>query len=256
MSDEEQPKDNIIAFPQVRRAAPAEPPPELNTDLSQVEASDTQDGLDAFERAVRQAVSDKLGSSTPRGADELVAQVFSALTGRDEQSALEEVRARLDEENNGKIIDFNSFREAREREAQDASARVKVALKEGFQQLMTSIAARAPQGAGGEIKLDAQFLKQHGNAILSNLFANLATALGQSVHAPKAGGTQSSDEAIKTTDDDALQPAQAPADAPVVTPQDTNGASATPVQVKLDLGSLLGAFFRKMTKVPPGSSET
>ena len=152
--------------------------------------------LDVFERAIRQAVEEKLGNDVPsfppRGADELVAQVFSALSGKDGKSALAEVRARLAEQNagllappsadgaddvGGSVIDLAARREARKQATADQTSRLGGAVKDGFQKFMTDLAVR--ENLTGEIHLDGAFLRQHGPQMLGSLFQTLAAAFMQ-----------------------------------------------------------------------------
>jgi len=191
--------------------------------------------LDAFERAVRNAVFDKLGGaagSRPGGADELLAQVFSALTGKDAKSALEEVRQRLAEPasaehatGEGDVIDLGAVRDARHKASLESAQKIGGALKDSFLQFLGNLAQRP--GISGEITLDAAFFRQHGSSLLGNLFQGLAAALIQQAQ-PAPGA---SDEAPAGT-----TPTQAP--------------PARSVSVKLDLGSILAGLFRRRDTPP------
>ncbi len=267
--------NNVIAFPGTLRPAPVEPAaePEFPT-VDEVMPLEEESGmtLDAFERAVRNAVADKLGDdvpgSPPRGADELVAQVFSALTGKDAKSALSEVRARLaepsafvDTRGDASVIDLSAVREARQKQSLEAASKLGGALKDTFAQFLGNLAQRP--GQSGEITLDANFFKQHGPSLLGNIFQSLASAFMQQARQGAQPETASSPEAAapasppptaatqtpqstQTTDTTATaQPASG--DAPAATPPPGN----PPVQVKLDLGSLLSGLFRRMVTKPP-----
>lgn len=281
--------DNVIAFPKPKLAASdktdtaeaSEPMAgESNADEAEasaeapVAAEPTDDTeaptmtLDAFERAVRAAVRDKLGdepSSPPRGADELVAQVFSALTGKDARSALAEVRSRLSEPlgggeaggdqsagENADVIDLAAIREARQKQSIEASSLVGHAIKDTLSGFISTIAQR--QGHTGEVTLDANFFKQHGPTLLGNLFQSLAASFMQqargnlgvaSPQAPPAPTEASPQEPTTATTPSEpatsdTQPAPSPT-SPGPQPQATQ-----PVQVRLDIGSLLSGLFKRL----------
>lgn len=281
--------DNVIAFPKPKLAASdktgtaeaSEPMAgESNADEADasaetpVAAEPTDDTeaptmtLDAFERAVRAAVRDKLGdepSSPPRGADELVAQVFSALTGKDARSALAEVRSRLSEPlgggeaggdqsagENADVIDLAAIREARQKQSIEASSLVGHAIKDTLSGFISTIAQR--QGHTGEVTLDANFFKQHGPTLLGNLFQSLAASFMQqargnlgvaSPQAPPAPTEASPQEPTTATPPSEpatsdTQPAPSPT-SPGPQPQATQ-----PVQVRLDIGSLLSGLFKRL----------
>jgi len=260
--------NNVIAFPGTTRQPPTQPvaKPELPTvdETDEIVPLEEESGmtLDAFERAVRNAVADKLGDdvpgSPPRGADELVAQVFSALTGKDAKSALSEVRARLAEPNafvdtrgDASVIDLSAVREARQKQSLEAASKLGGALKDTFSQFLVNLAQKP--GQSGQITLDAGFFKQHGPSLLGSIFQNLASAFMQQARQgmqPEAGtspeapapATANPTEAPPNTATAAPDPA-----APAATPPPAN----TPVQVKLDLGSLLSGLFRRMVPKPP-----
>jgi len=258
---------NVIAFPGTLRPAPVELPaePDFPT-VDEVMPLEEESGmtLDAFERAVRNAVADKLGDdvpgSPPRGADELVAQVFSALTGKDAKSALSEVRARLaepsgfvDTRGDASVIDLSAVREARQKQSLEAASKLGGALKDTFAQFLGNLAQRP--GQSGEITLDANFFKQHGPSLLGNIFQSLASAFMQQARQgvqPEAGPTQGPAAPASPPPAEATTPAAEPAptapnaDAPAAPPPPN-----TPVQVKLDLGSLLSGLFRRMVAKPP-----
>jgi hypothetical protein len=259
--------NNVIAFPGTPRPTPVEAPaePDFPT-IDEVMPLEEESGmtLDAFERAVRNAVADKLGDdvpgSPPRGADELVAQVFSALTGKDAKSALSEVRARLaepsafiDTRGDASVIDLSAVREARQKQSLEAASKLGGALKDTFAQFLGNLAQRP--GQSGEITLDANFFKQHGPSLLGNIFQSLASAFMQQARQgvqPDAGTHAEPAAAHTHTHTEAATPSEttAPAssaDAPSATPPPANA----PVQVKLDLGSLLSGLFRRMVSKPP-----
>jgi len=271
--------DNVIQFPgaRLRAAPPIEPAP----DAASMNPPDAADGaeaasagaapegeadagmtLDAFERAVRSAVRDKLGEGQPQGADELVAQVFSALTGKDAKTALAEVRQRLSEpigsetpgDFAGDVIDLSAVRDARQRANLDAAKQIGGALKDSFNQFLAGLARRP--GVGTEITLDAAFFKQHGPSLLGNLFQGLAAALMSQARPPGAQPPAVAPEPTPSAD-------QAPPEAPSTGEAASNGsnepspsAQAGPspqVQVKVDLGSILAGLFRRRTPPPEGT---
>lgn len=279
---EDEMPDNVIAFPKPKPAASdktgtaeatEEPPGEPNTGEvgesaeTPVATEPTDDAeaptmtLDAFERAVRAAVRDKLGdepSSPPRGADELVAQVFSALTGKDARSALAEVRSRLSEppgaeeatgdENTGvnaDVIDLAAIREARQKQSVEASTLVGHAIKDTLSGFISTIAQR--QGHTGEVTLDANFFKQHGPTLLGNLFQSLAASFMQQARGNLAptGPTTTPPEA------EPAPPApqeSSSTETQAAPPQATEvpAKPAQPVQVRLDVGSLLSGLFKRL----------
>lgn len=282
--------DNVIAFPG-RRHAPrpsSEGPafPEGAADTSSGDA-DAAEGLppledepgmtlDAFERAVRSAVADRLGdapSSPPRGADELVAQVFSALTGKDARSALSEVRARLadpgafeDGGKDGSVIDLSAVREARQKQSLETASRLGGAIRDSFTQFLGQL-AQGPGHSGGEITLDAGFFKQHGPTLLGNLFQSLASTFMQQARqgaapstttpptapaAPEASaqGGGAADAPTQTAGQDQAHTAPGEATTPPAAPTQDKPAPAPAVQVRLDLGSLFSGLFKRLTRPP------
>lgn len=227
--------------------------------------------LDAFERAVRAAVRDKLGdepSSPPRGADELVAQVFSALTGKDAKSALAEVRSRLAEPlggtdspddgegpegMNADVIDLATIREARQKQSIEAASKVGHAIKDTLSGFISTLAQR--QGHTGEITLDTNFFKQHGPTLLGNLFQSLAASFMQQARSnlspnsppPEAAPTgASSQDAPAAPAAPEAEPGstETPASPPETT--EAQARPAQPVQVRLDVGSLLSGLFKRL----------
>lgn len=261
--------DNIIAFPGARvRAVPAAAPEvdqAAEPQPSEERPTDEQGmTLDAFERAVRSAVREKLGDaadgSRPQGADELVAQVFSALTGKDPKTALSEVRQRLSEPQppvedppEGDVIDLGAVREARQRATIESAQKIGGAIKDTLGQFIANIAQR--QGMSGEVTLDAGFFKQHGSALLGNLFQGLASALMQQ-NATRGPTTAAPPEAPTAAPDNADSPEATAAPnadataAPTSEPGPTPAVEARQVQVKLDLGSILAGLFRRREPPP------
>ncbi len=285
-------KDNVIAFPGARvRAVPTTAEGAAATDdeaegqgvgeaESAAEASAAEAGmtLDAFERAVRSAVREKLGENPegrPQGADELVAQVFSALTGKDAKTALAEVRQRLAEpltpgggNEPADVIDLGAVREARQKASLESAQKIGGALRDTFNQFLANLAER--QGMRGEITLDAAFFKQHGTSLLGNLFQGLASALMQQ-NRPQASGPAATDEgpaarAAGIEGEAGESETVGDADAPTASEAGGEGEAATSegqdtakqagkdtraVQVKLDLGSILAGLFRRREPPPP-----
>ncbi len=255
--------DNVIAFPGSRvRPVPA-PAPDAPVAVDGGDERPSEEPgmtLDAFERAVRSAVREKLGDnneSRPQGADELVAQVFSALTGKDAKTALSEVRQRLaeplqldDTRGDGDVIDLGAVREARQRASLESAQKIGGAIKDTFTQFLATLAQR--QGMSGEITLDASFFKQHGSTLLGSLFQGLASSLMQQARPPAA-----TPPAAPVTDG----PADAGDDGTPAASGTTAGDPAKPVetravQVKLDLGSILAGLFRRRdTPTEPPKSE-
>lgn len=262
--------DNVIAFPKPRTEKPAEPEPEAETSADDAVADSAPEEptmtLDAFERAVRAAVHDKLGDDTtsqPRGADELVAQVFSALTGKDAKSALAEVRSRLSEpsafidprNNDADVIDLGAVREARQKQSLDAAGKVGNALKDTVTGFLSNIAQRQGQT---ELTLDAGFFKQHGPTLLGNLFQSLASAFMQQARTNLTPDTaeRAATPATAPTDTtgDTTPPGEPTAETQTNAPA-AEAPPAPPVQVRLDLASLLSGLFRKVTRPEPPSEE-
>ena len=208
--------------------------------------------LDAFERAVRSAVREKLGDSPerPQGADELVAQVFSALTGKDAKTALSEVRQRLaepatvdDDGREGDVIDLGAVREARQRASLESAQKIGGAIKDTFTQFLATIAQRQGLGQSGEITLDASFFKQHGSALLGNLFQGLAATLMQQQKpaAPPAAPVVPPVEPDASASVESGEPK----------PEEPKPVEPRQVQVKLDLGSILSGLFRRRDAPEP-----
>jgi|GEM_PF-3290863 len=251
--------DNVIAFPGARvRPVPAPAPAvsDAATTLGGEERPIEEPGmtLDAFERAVRSAVREKLGDnneSRPQGADELVAQVFSALTGKDAKTALSEVRQRLaepfqqdDGRGDGDVIDLGAVREARQRASLESASKVGGAIKDTFTQFLATLAQR--QGMSGEITLDASFFKQHGSSLLGSLFQGLASALMQPTRpATPTPAPEAAPEAPNATADGSAPSAGPPPSEP------PKAVEPRAVQVKLDLGSILAGLFRRRDTAPP-----
>lgn len=289
MTREGEPEDempsNVIAFPKARpgpnergvqaEAADAAPDAAITNEAGEAAATvdapdpggppDDVEGptmtLDAFERAVRAAVRDKLGdepSSPPRGADELVAQVFSALTGKDARSALAEVRSRLSEPLGGAettedqtggedadVIDLASIREARQKQSMEAASKVGHAIKDTLSGFISTIAQR--QGHTGEITLDANFFKQHGPTLLGNLFQSLAASFMQQARS-NLGPTGPAAAPPEAEPAPPAPPEPGSTEAQAATPETTElpAKPAQPVQVRLDVGSLLSGLFKRL----------
>ena len=257
--------DEALAAPTEARA-PADSANRSSESENQDDAEAPTMTLDAFERAVRAAVRDKLGdeepSSTPRGADELVAQVFSALTGKDARSALAEVRSRLSEplgsgepsdgEGSGDaadVIDLAAIREARQKQSMEAASKVGHAIKDTLSGFISTIAQR--QGHTGEITLDANFFKQHGPTLLGNLFQSLAASFMQQARSNLGPNPPAPSEPTPPPSEPAEAPPaaepSATSDQPTGTqPADTQPKAAQPVQVRLDVGSLLTGLFKRL----------
>ena len=216
--------------------------------------------LDAFERAVSRAVHEKLASTgaepsnlPPQGADELVASVLGALTGKNARAALDEVREHLaasksppEEHAGADIIDLQAAREARRRPAQSETAgKIGEVLKDTVNAFLGDVAC---QTGCATVNIDAAFLKTHGNALLGSLFQGLAQALLPQVAklqgfplGPTPGrgpvdvdelaewedGVGADDESAATAkaeapaEPKAEAPAEAPATPPVAAPQST-----------------------------------
>lgn len=250
-------RDNVIAFPGARVRPVPTPAPEVTPAVETPDERPPEEPgmtLDAFERAVRSAVREKLGETTnegrPQGADELVAQVFSALTGKDAKTALSEVRQRLaepvhadDGQQEGDVIDLGAVREARQRASLESAQKIGGAIKDTFSQFLATLAQR--QGMSGEITLDAAFFKQHGSSLLGSLFQGLASTLMQQSKpgAPPPPATVS----------DAPVPTEGAAPAETSTSSEPPKPAVEPraVQVKLDLGSILAGLFRRRDPVDP-----
>lgn len=255
--------DNIIAFPGARvRAVPPPPEDPVPAEGNAAEERPSEDHgmtLDAFERAVRSAVREKLGDSPdgsrPQGADELVAQVFSALTGKDAKTALSEVRQRLseplqptEEPPEGDVIDLGAVREARQRATVESAQKIGGAIKDTLGQFIANLAQR--QGMSGEITLDSSFFRQHGSALLGNLFQGLASALMQQ-NLPKPAGSPPEAPAPEpsATTSEATTPTTTTSTTPGEGPT-TTAPEPRQVQVKLDLGSILAGLFRRREPPP------
>jgi hypothetical protein len=242
--DGEATPDNVIAFPRTRPTLRAAADDVVEPERSAAAEAEPSMSMDEFERAVRAAVAEKVGplgdlpGATPRGADELVAQVFSALSGKDPKAALAEVRARLSGEippepprPEATVIDLASVRESRQKANLEAASKLGGALKDSFAQFLANLAQRP--GQSGDIVIDGPFLKQHGPALLGNLFQGLASALTQQV---------------KPT-----SPVEAPpeAGAPEPPAEPTEPAQPAEVHVRFDFGSLLAGLFRRPAPRPP-----
>jgi len=257
--------------------------------------------LDAFEKAVSQAVHVKLGAPTPptakpggaRSADELVASVLGALSGKDAATALHEVREQLaaqggarpkaPEPRGAEVIDLAAVRAARQRPPQpEAAGQLGNALRDTFQSFLAQYAGLTGQR---EVKLDADFLRQNGNALIGSLFQGLAEALMPQV-APKMGtpaafvpapaatpeelaaldaADLAAEEAAssaahnasppqKPAENDAETAAQAPANAAPHAP-DVAAKSSLPsrispddVKITVDLASIFASLFKRRPK--------
>lgn len=270
---EDEMPDNVIAFPKAKAGASDKTgtadvdaaPESAETPVAAEPADDAEAPtmtLDAFERAVRAAVRDKLGdepSSPPRGADELVAQVFSALTGKDARSALAEVRSRLseplDEQDEtgsqapgeaGDVIDLAAIREARQKQSLEAGNLVGHAIKDTLSGFISTIVQR--QGHTGEVTLDANFFKQHGPTLLGNLFQSLAASFMQQARSNLSPGSPppKAEPAPPAPPEEGSTEAQAP---PTERTEDP-AKPAQPVQVRLDVGSLLSGLFKRLGRPP------
>ncbi|TNF32947.1 MAG: hypothetical protein EP329_09020 [Deltaproteobacteria bacterium] len=155
--------------------------------------------LDAFEKAVSRKIHERFAgdgapeaeaeaeapATTPQGADELVASMLGALTGKDARTALDEVRAKLaagpeappapEERGGAEVIDLAAAREKRQqKEPSEAATRVGGVLMDTVNAFLEDYARKAGKS---EVQIDATFLKTHGNALLGNLFQGLAQAL-------------------------------------------------------------------------------
>lgn len=277
----EEANDNVIEFPRKKVAAEVAEPPEPQSggepgevSADKVPGEESQMTMDAFERAVQQAIQGKLGDGgggKPRGADELVAQVFSALTGKDPKAALDEVRARLSEppasedDDDGQVIDLSAVREARQKQGVEAAGKVGAAIKDTITGFLSDLARR--QGHTGEITLDAGFVKQHGPSLLGNLFQSLAAAFmqqartGLTPQGDKADDAPAGEAEADTEPGADPEPSVSPVQKPVGQPASSSSSAgpdapprpaspAAPVQVRLDLGSLFSGLFKRMVKPP------
>ena len=272
--DDEERTATVIQWPGTKREPEPAPPAAPATPGTPLEPGAPESAtpgaiedamtLDVFERAIRQAVEEKLGNDVPsfppRGADELVAQVFSALSGKDGKSALAEVRARLAEQNagllappsadgaddvGGSVIDLAARREARKQATADQTSRLGGAVKDGFQKFMTDLAVR--ENLTGEIHLDGAFLRQHGPQMLGSLFQTLAAAFmqgakteAQAPTSPYFPSTPTAPSTPPAPANDAAPPTTAPP-SPEGTP---TPPAAAPVKVRVDLGSIIASLFR------------
>ncbi|MCB9731446.1 MAG: hypothetical protein H6745_02290 [Deltaproteobacteria bacterium] len=248
--------------------------------------------VDAFEAAVTRAVKEKLGDAgapkgrlgVPRGADELVASVIGALSGKDAKTALSEVRAALKQQTveasaGGNVIDLDAARRAREKPGSggpagdDIGSRIGETLKNTLNGFFASYAEQ--HGATGKIDIDAEFLKKNGPELLGNLFSNLASTLLKPQEAPpapnvvtrweteigpeveldpEAAAARDAAEAAAEAEAAADSDDEATADAPrEPAPEPAARGAATPppaqVQVKVDLGSILAGIFKR--RAPP-----
>lgn len=253
-------------------------------------SGDQELSVDAFEAAVTRAVKDKLGSAgappeqpgAPRGADELVASVIGALSGKDARTALSEVRAALKQQEvdtggGGKVIDLDAARRARDKQppGDDIGSRIGETLKNTLNGFFANYAQQ--HGSTGRIDIDADFMKKNGPELLGNLFSGLASALLKPQSAPPAPNVvtrwqtelgpevELDPEAAAARDRAAEAEAggaapegdEAAGDATVAAsaPEPAAGGEAPPtqVQVKVDLGSILAGIFRR--RPPPKPPE-
>ncbi|MFO0749872.1 MAG: hypothetical protein U1F43_30005 [Myxococcota bacterium] len=235
-------------------AAVAKPPTE-GASASGTTANADEMTMDAFEAAVRRAVHDKLGVDVPqfppRGADELVAQVLSALSGKDPKAALAEVREHLanagqHEPAGADIIDLSAAREARKKVSTETTQRVSGALKDTFNQFLANLSAS--QGNRTEIVLDTQFFKEHGSSLLGSLFQGLASALLSNAKPGEPAPPPAPPAAATPTEPSAETPSAttetpAPEPAPVKEPVQVN--------VKVDFASIFQGLFRRRAPTPP-----
>lgn len=238
-------------------------PPELSF------AGDDDLTLDAFERAVSRAVHDKLGAASadadapapgrpPRGADELVASVLGALTGKDARAALDEVRGQLsankpkrEDDRGADVIDLQAAREARKKQApSDFSLTIGDALKDTFNSYLADVAQRSGRA---EFTIDADFLKRHGPTLLGNLFQGLAQSLLPQMAPPRPRPPVADPAPPPPGVDDAPGDGAAADGAsegktqgePEATAAAPSGTGAPNVSVKVDLGSILANLFKR-----------
>ncbi len=198
--------------------------------------------LDAFDEAVNRAFEAKVGQgpdATP-GADELVANVLSALTGKDAADALATVRKELDKQRPPEegaeplknVIDLAAARRARDQPASELTQKIGSVLRESFQDFMGDYAGRS---SSASVSVDARFLREEGPALLGKLFSGLADAFTTTV------GKEVGAVAETTADADGAPASEE--DTPTEVQSTDGGDPNTPIQVKLDLASLLSGLF-------------
>ena len=267
-NDDDEKVATVIQWPG-RTAATQDPPATSEPPADATDATDDtmappvtlepldETSVDAFEAAVRRALYEKLAPEPagpdvprfpPRGADDLVAQVYSALSGKDPSVALSEVRDQLAQrvanqeahEHTADIIDLAAAREARKQAAGETSQKLGGAIKDTFNQFIANMSALNAHRS--EVVLDSQFFKEHGPSLLGSLFQGLAAALLKTSAQPPTTAPAPASEAVES-----------PTPEPPSSDEVVSEAPASPVQVnvKVDFASILAGLFRRRPNTPP-----
>lgn len=167
-------------------------------------------------------------------AEALVIKALASITGREPADIIRDIRAREeaaqaegnDEPSN--VVDLNAVREARQKAHTDSGIDLGEVFRTGFRAVMDQLAQQRP--AGGEIVIDADFMRQNGTRILGNVFQSLSRAfLDKPADSPPPGDAQPSVDSGHA----ANEPAAAASE-----PHDTRPEPQRPVEVRLDLGSI------------------
>jgi len=207
---------------------------------------------DAFDDAVRRALDARTpggigldagqpasagggDEAAPVSAEELVARVYSAMSGTSEDAARAAVRA----QSGGDVIDMQAAREARQKVA-GARPELGQTLAEAFRGFVKELAHREGRS---EVVLDRAFFRDHGTALLGNLFKGLAGAMTQPPRPPDAGSM---------TEGSAARPGPSarPPGEPGV-PDDAGAPTTHEVRIRVDLGSLLKSLFTRPSAPAP-----
>jgi hypothetical protein len=260
--------DNVIAFPsQESRSAPegrvtsgASPPSQF------FDAPAAPLTIAALEDAVRKAVAQRADldeKERPGAADELVAQVVSALAGRDVSAALAEARTRSsarEREARSPVAPEGADRAQGTREPDDERteaptdpiSQFTTLVREGISQFLSGFAERTREP--NDLASELTFLRQQGPVLLGHLLQGLASTLLQPAKGPEpeSPAPTSVDEPhrpepqmslghlLKSLATNFIDVTRKPPTEPR-----SPDAAEGPEPPKLDLGALLGALFSR-----------
>jgi hypothetical protein len=214
---------------------------------------------------------------TPEGprdeAEALVVKALASITGREPDDIIREIRARESGDEGGdadddhtrdeappeNVIDLNAVREARQGHAaaHEANAELGELFRAGFRAVMDELSEIRP--GGGELVIDAAFMREHGPRLLGSVFSSLGRAfLAKNQPSPEPEPLRPAETASVETpnrEDTTDEPSDFDTTARTESAAERH---ARPVEIRVDFGSLamtllsrLGVFGGRASTPPP-----